>query len=340
MSMDEKRDGRARIFSLDLLRGLDIFLLTAVGPLVWAIHRTWGDYDNPAWWLDQVKHPMVGFSLWDIIMPLFLFMSGAAVPLGFSKRLDANGRPTREFWTHLVKRFLLLWVLSVFTHGNLCAFDPEKTHIFAGALFVIAVAMVFVSLWMLIPSRRVQVVLPIVLYVAYAATRQVWDGCKLPMLMYAGVVAPAGALAVQYIRGAGSGGCKALMLAGLGAALLAFGWGLSPWVPMSKRLMSASFTPAALGWCLLALAACYYLADVKGWRRGTWIFTLYGQCSLVAYVIDEQFRPTFRAAAEPFIVGFPQWFGPKYQEMFLWVFMIAIQTFVLYLWRESRRKEK
>lgn len=45
---------RERIFSLDLLRGLDIFLLTAIGPLVWAIHRTWGDYENPAWWQDQV----------------------------------------------------------------------------------------------------------------------------------------------------------------------------------------------------------------------------------------------------------------------------------------------
>ena len=105
---------------------------------------------------------------------------------------------------------------------------------------------------------------------------------------------------------------------------------------MTKRMMSASFTLAALGWSMLAFAACYYAADVRGWRRGTWVFTLYGQCSLVAYVIDEQFRPAFRAAAEPFIVGFPQWFGPKYQEMFLWVVMIALQTWFLYLWRKAR----
>ena len=56
---------------------------------------------------------------------------------------------------------------------------------------------------------------------------------------------------------------------------------------MTKRMMSASFTLAALGWSMLAFAACYYAADVRGWRRGTWVFTLYGQCSLVAYVIDE-----------------------------------------------------
>ena len=70
----------ARLFSLDLLRGLDIFLLTAIGPLVWVVHRTWGDYDNPAWWFDQVKHPAFGFSTWDVIMPLFVFVSGATVP--------------------------------------------------------------------------------------------------------------------------------------------------------------------------------------------------------------------------------------------------------------------
>lgn len=43
---------RERIFSLGLSRGPDAFLLTAIGPLVWAIHRTWGDYENPAWWQD------------------------------------------------------------------------------------------------------------------------------------------------------------------------------------------------------------------------------------------------------------------------------------------------
>jgi len=342
----EKKSGR--LFSLDLLRGLDIFLLTAIGPLVWAIHRTWGDYDNPAWWLDQVKHPLVGFSLWDIIMPLFLFMSGAAIPLGFAKRLDAAGRPSSAFWTHLVKRFLLLWALSVFTHGNLCAFDPDRTNLFAGALLIIAVAMVVVSLWMLIPSRRVQIAVPVLVFVAYAVTMHLSGDYSpkrsfpatflLPLGMYAGVIAPAGALCVRYIRSDGSGTRKALTLAGLGAALLALGWTLSLWVPMAKRIMTASFTAAALGWCLLALAACYYVTDVKGWRKGLWIFTLYGQCSLVAYVIDEQFRATFRAAAEPFVVGLPVLGPHQSREIFLWVFMIAIQTGFLYLWRRSMCK--
>ena len=50
----------------------------------------------------------------------------------------------------------------------------------------------------------------------------------------------------------------------------------------------------------------------------------------------EQFRATFRMAAQPFVVGFPRWFGPKYQEMFLWFFMIALQTGFLVLWRKAR----
>ena len=243
--MEKKKSGR--LFSLDLLRGLDIFLLTAVGPFVWAVHRTWGDYDNPAWWL-----------------------------------------------------------------------DPVKTNIFSGALLVIAVAIAVVSLWMLIPSRRVQV--------------------AVPMVVYAGVIAPSGALCVQYIQSTGSGLRKTLTIAGVGIALLAAGWAISPWVPMTKRIMTTSFTLAALGWCLLALAACYYITDVKGWRKGLWIFTLYGQCSLAAYVIDEQFRATFRSAAQPFIGGLVQWFGAQYQEMFLWVFMIAVQTYVLFVWREYRSR--
>ena len=50
----------------------------------------------------------------------------------------------------------------------------------------------------------------------------------------------------------------------------------------------------------------------------------------------EQFRATFRMAAQPFVVGFPRWFGPKYQEMFLWFFMIALQTGFLVLWCKAR----
>ena len=75
-----------RLFSLDLLRGLDMFLLTVIGPLVIATQTGWKCFPEPFY--RQFHHAWEGFVLWDIIMPLFIFMCGAAVPFALRKRLQ------------------------------------------------------------------------------------------------------------------------------------------------------------------------------------------------------------------------------------------------------------
>lgn len=54
-----------------------MILLTVIGPCVIAMNAACGLPDRV---LSQFRHFWVGFSLWDIIMPLFIFASGAAVP--------------------------------------------------------------------------------------------------------------------------------------------------------------------------------------------------------------------------------------------------------------------
>lgn len=78
-----------RLRSLDLLRGLDMMLLTVIGPFVIALNSACGLPDQV---LAQFRHSWVGFSFWDIIMPLFIFASGAAVPFAMKK---ADGRSRR-----------------------------------------------------------------------------------------------------------------------------------------------------------------------------------------------------------------------------------------------------
>jgi predicted acyltransferase len=67
----EKNVDSSRLFALDFLRGLDMALLTVLGPLVWAVHNAWG---LPDCVLFQFTHPWEGFTLWDIVMPGFLYM--------------------------------------------------------------------------------------------------------------------------------------------------------------------------------------------------------------------------------------------------------------------------
>ena len=68
--MCEMSSTSKRLYSLDLLRGIDMFLLTVCGPLVWILNA---GYALPESVLFQFTHPWEGFTLWDIIMPLFVF---------------------------------------------------------------------------------------------------------------------------------------------------------------------------------------------------------------------------------------------------------------------------
>ena len=90
---------RERLYSLDVLRGLDMVLLTIVGPIVTAIQTGWGCF--PEWFVGQFHHGWECFALWDIIMPLFIFACGAAVPFALEPRL---GTCRSRFWTHVILR--------------------------------------------------------------------------------------------------------------------------------------------------------------------------------------------------------------------------------------------
>jgi predicted acyltransferase len=77
-----------------------------------------------------------------------------------------------------------------------------------------------------------------------------------------------------------------------GSALLCFGLGLllANWIPMVKRLWTASFTLFSAGWVLLALLAVYYAVDVKGWKRWTFPAVVIGTNCLFIYCFSQVLR--------------------------------------------------
>ena len=87
-----------RLFSLDALRGLDMLFLCVVQPIIMVAAGNFGFADPETHpFMRTFHHYWGGFTAYDLIMPLFIFMSGAAVPLALRKRLDAEGRPTAAF---------------------------------------------------------------------------------------------------------------------------------------------------------------------------------------------------------------------------------------------------
>ena len=160
----EKND---RLFSLDLLRGLDMMFLTVLAPLLWAVNAIWPLSDAVKW---QLEHPWEGFTCWDIIMPMFIFMCGAAIPLSLEKRLARNGgKPDAGYWKHVVWRVVMLWALGLLVQGRLATLDWMYIRLFDNTLQTIAFGYLAVALTVLIPNVRLRMAVPVACFVLYGA---------------------------------------------------------------------------------------------------------------------------------------------------------------------------
>ena len=153
-----------RLFSLDLLRGLDMMFLTILGPLVWAIDASYG---LPQGFLYQFTHPWEGFTAWDIIMPLFLFMCGAAIPFSLERRLAKNGgRPNAAYWRHVAGRVALLWVLGMVVQGHLLDFSFTELRPYNNTLQTIAAGYLAMAALVCLPMKW-RIAVPAAGFVAY-----------------------------------------------------------------------------------------------------------------------------------------------------------------------------
>ena len=75
-----------RLLSLDVLRGFDIFLLVALQPVLLAALKQLNCEALNDTLLYQLDHAeWEGMRVWDMVMPLFLFMSGVTMPYSLPK---------------------------------------------------------------------------------------------------------------------------------------------------------------------------------------------------------------------------------------------------------------
>jgi len=363
-------DKKERLFSLDVLRGMDIILMAVVGRLVKAASVVWS---IPPEKLTQFRHAYGGFTFWDIIMPLFLFMCGAAIPFALPKRLDAEGRPTAAFWKHVAWRLVMLWVLGMVCGGNLLQLDRTTIYPYSNTLQAIAAGYVIAALALLIRNAKVRFALPFVLAAAYGTILACYgvyladDNAAMKVeqwilhlllptdskvfalthgytwwlttLMF-GAMTLLGMQATEILRSGRTAWRKAVILGGYGLGLLALGLSLEYIVgePCIKHIFTPSFTFQSMGYSMLALAALYIWFDIWKLRRGAWLFLLYGQFALTAYVISGPFRPGLIAFAQVFLQGVPHLIGTaRYQPFLEMVGMCVLMTIAIVVRRRLKR---
>ena len=316
---------RERLFSLDFLRGADIFILTVVSVICYTVDK---HFPLPEWFMKQLNHPdWVGFSAFDMIMPLFIFMCGAALPLALPRRLNEDGTAGWKYWSHVFTRVAMLWALGMIAQGELFTFDLHRISFFNNTLQTIAVGYLITAAVALIKSYKVQIAVPFVLAAIYTAflhlcgdmtpsgnaavvyevkflelfypvnaamewhpVRQIaaWHYTWWTPVPMFGVMGLAGYHATKVLMTeAWSKKRRCAVQALVGVALLALGFALLTFDPCIKHIFTASFTALAMGVSFLLYAGCYWLFDIVEWRVGTSLISLFGRHSLAAYMFVE-----------------------------------------------------
>ena len=168
--MKNTHSSSKRLESLDALRGFDLFFLVALGPLMHSLARTANvEWLNESMWV--FSHvSWEGVSPWDLIMPLFLFMSGISMPFSLSRYKSISDK--RPLLRRLAKRILLLWIFGMMCQGNLLALDPNTIYLYSNTLQAIATGYLITALLFLFTSRRTQIITAVVLLLVYWTAMQ------------------------------------------------------------------------------------------------------------------------------------------------------------------------
>lgn len=96
---------KERILSIDIFRGLTIFLMVFVNELAGVAHIPQ--------WMKHMPADMDGMTIVDVVFPAFLFIVGMAIPFAVENRLK-KVKSLTAFWQHVGIRTLGLLVLGVY----------------------------------------------------------------------------------------------------------------------------------------------------------------------------------------------------------------------------------
>ena len=156
-----------RLYSLDALRGFDMFWIIGGSGIFVGLAKL-SQWEPLLWWEKQLHHvDWHGFTFYDMIFPLFLFIAGISFPFSMAKRLE-NGVSKKALYMQIFKRGFILVLLGMIFNGLLnftfikTGIDSESgflsfdlsTMRFASVLGRIGLAWMFAALIFVNTNRR------------------------------------------------------------------------------------------------------------------------------------------------------------------------------------------
>src|SRR6478752_3026408 len=145
-----------RLYSLDALRGFDMFWIMGAEEIFHALYKVTG---SPFWGTisTELTHPdWNGFHFYDLIFPLFLFIAGVATPYSVGRELE-KGKTRQQMLWRVIRRGLTLVVLGIIYNNGL-QLRPFSEIRFGSVLGRIGLAYMFANIIYLYTKERAQMI--------------------------------------------------------------------------------------------------------------------------------------------------------------------------------------
>ena len=354
---DSINSAPTRLFSLDALRGFDMFWIMGGEEIFHTMAKATG---SPFWGsiANQFTHPdWNGFHLYDLIFPLFLFMAGVSTPFSVGRELE-KGKNKQQLVLRVIKRAFILVLLGLVVNNGLNIMPVSEIR-FASVLGRIGIAYMFANIIYLYSSERMQMIWFWVFIIGYwlllkftsapgyphgDLTMQgnfasYMDRIILPGKLYLGIHDPEGLFSTipaistgllgiitgTILKKTGLAQMKKvaiLAITGIAFLIIAQVWNLD--FPINKNLWTSSFVMQVGGLSLLLMAFFYYIIDVLGYKKWSFYFRVIGMNSILIYVSGHFIKWSYTNN------GFFGWIGQLIGDPFNAVAMAI--TFVMVKW--------
>lgn len=305
-----------RLVSLDVFRGLTIALMILVNN-----PGSWGHIYPPlahAHWN--------GWTPTDLVFPFFLFIVGVAMTYSFGKMKEKGTSKSEIYKKVVIRSILLFAIGLGMAIFPLFRFEPFRLYDFSsmrimGVLQRIAVCYLFASViylefkkirWLAVWGLGlitfywiIMMVIPVPGFGAGVLTKEGnlaayidqvvmtghlwkpgWDPEGLLSTIPAIATVLIGIITGRLLRSDYSRNEKAIYMFVFGNVGLVAGLIAGYWFPINKGLWTPSYVLFTGGFALQVLGICYWLIDIKGYKKWTKPFVVYGMNALAVFVLS------------------------------------------------------
>jgi predicted acyltransferase len=229
-----------------------------------------------------------------------------------------EGSVKRDLYLKVIKRTAIIFGLGLFLNGF--PYFQLSTIRIAGVLQRIAICYLIASLIFLTTKVRTQLLIALALLVVYCLVmtklaapgyapgdltkegsiasfvdrvilrQHIWRQGRVydPEGLLSTIPAVAttlfGILTGHWLRTERPRIEKVVVMFVAGAVCVVLGWAWNPFFPINKALWTSSYVLFTAGLALQLLALCYWVIDIKGYRRWAWPFEVFGVNALALFV--------------------------------------------------------